>query len=227
MKHKAQCSLWYFKAPSVSPPFKPQGITHLWQSYITHHALKASAAPPWKTAHSWLILPPLSRRKHTSDQQVVSVVYDLLQHSWWPPPRRRPYFQRVDSVTALHCTKTMCPHAAGLWPASLCWELLFLWDSCDASWLCIGFALPAQCLRTRNASNDMMPRCMLSGDHNVSHASNLHDRPHNQLSIVLEIIHVIWHWAWRKSENLDSLIFLWIRHHLFFNKRWSFYKICT
>lgn len=88
-------------------------------------------------------------------------------------PRRRPYLQRVDSVTALHCTKRMCPNAAELQPASLCWELFFLWDSCDASWLCIGLTLPAQCLRTRNASNDMTPRRILSVDHNVSHASNL------------------------------------------------------
>lgn len=44
MKHKAQCSLWHFKAPSVSPQFKPLGMTHVWQCYITHHALKAPTA---------------------------------------------------------------------------------------------------------------------------------------------------------------------------------------
>lgn len=59
MEHKAQCSLWHFKAPSVSPPFKPLGMTHLWQCYITHYGLKAPAILLWKAAHSWLILQSL------------------------------------------------------------------------------------------------------------------------------------------------------------------------
>lgn len=48
MEHKAQCSLWHSKASSVSPPFKPLGMTHLLRCYITHHALRAPAALPMK-----------------------------------------------------------------------------------------------------------------------------------------------------------------------------------
>lgn len=82
----AQCPvLWHFKAPSVSLLFKPLGMTHLWQCYITHNALKAPAALPWKTAHSWLILLSLWQRKHTSDQRDVSMVHGLLRHSRWSP----------------------------------------------------------------------------------------------------------------------------------------------
>lgn len=70
-EHKAQCSLWHFKAPSVSPPFKPLGMTHLWQRYITHHSLKAAVILPWKTALSWLILLSLWQRRQTSDQHHI------------------------------------------------------------------------------------------------------------------------------------------------------------
>jgi len=61
------CSLWHFKARCVSPPFKPLGMTHLWQCYIIRHALKAPATLPWKTAHSWLILLSQLQPKHISD----------------------------------------------------------------------------------------------------------------------------------------------------------------
>lgn len=73
--------LCHFKAPSVFLLFKPLGMTHLWQCYITHNALKAPAAQPWKTPHSWLILLSLGQRKHNA-QQDVSTVHGLLQHSW-------------------------------------------------------------------------------------------------------------------------------------------------
>lgn len=80
----AQCPiLWHFKAPSVSPLFKPLGMTHLWQCYITDNALKAPAALAWKTPHSWLILLSLWQRKHTSAQRDVSMVHGPLQHGWW------------------------------------------------------------------------------------------------------------------------------------------------
>lgn len=75
---------WHIKAPSVSLLFKPLRMTHLWHCYITHNALKAPAAQPWKTAHSWLILLSLGQRKHTP-QQDVSMVHGLLQHSWCSP----------------------------------------------------------------------------------------------------------------------------------------------
>lgn len=69
--------------------FKPLGMTHLWQCYITHHALRAPAAPPWKTAHSWLILLLLWQRKHTSDQQEVFHSPRSVTAQLMTSPRRR------------------------------------------------------------------------------------------------------------------------------------------
>lgn len=96
--------LWHFKAPSVSLLFKPLGMTHLWQCYITHNALKAPAALPWKTVHSWLILPSLGQRKHTA-QQDVSMVHGLLQHSWCSPCSAEVHLKSKAQKRCLHMLK--------------------------------------------------------------------------------------------------------------------------
>lgn len=54
VEHKAQFCVTS-KPPSVSLLFKPLGMTHLWQCYITHNALKAPAAPPGKTDSSFTV----------------------------------------------------------------------------------------------------------------------------------------------------------------------------
>lgn len=150
--------LWHFKAPSVSLLFKPLGMTHLWQCYITHNALKALAAQPWKTAHSCLILLFLGQRKHTP-QLDVSMVNGLLQHSWCSPCGAEEHLNSEAQRWCLH--------------------MLLLYKHQPI--MCVAMELLWCCIIQHKPNTNPTLIVALSDD---SHAATLHDFSESQLVIV-------------------------------------------
>lgn len=133
VEHKAQfCGT--SKPPLYLSLFKPLGMTHLWQCYITHNALKAPAAPPGKTDSSFMVNFTISVTME-AHQRDVSMVRSPSQNSW----RSSCGVERAPLVSGVcrsflehkdHVFTCCCFTTNNL-------SCVLLWSSCDAALISI------------------------------------------------------------------------------------------